>query len=148
MSAADLKALEARVQAAEERVEECVAQNAAQDAKIGALRDKPAPPNPPAAAARPPAAARRQLSSATGDETEFAITGRKATLSFNSRTPDLTDGVSVTEQLKDGLATRAGARERERGARVASEVCGHGAAVASVASEQRFRRRHHPRRLR
>ena len=90
VSATDLKALEARVQAAEERVEECVAQNAAQDAKIGALRDKPAPPNPPAAAARPPAAARRQLSSATGDETEFAITGRKATLSFNSRTPDLT----------------------------------------------------------
>ncbi|EOD17451.1 hypothetical protein EMIHUDRAFT_102676 [Emiliania huxleyi CCMP1516] len=90
VSAADHKALEARVQAAEERVEECVAQNAAQDAKIGALRDKPAPPNPPAAAARPPAAARRQLSSATGDETEFAITGRKATLSFNSRTPDLT----------------------------------------------------------
>jgi len=83
VSAEDLKALE-------ERVEEYEARLAAQDAKIGALRDKPAPPNPPAAAARPPAAARRQLSSATGDETEFAITGRKATLSFNSRTPDLT----------------------------------------------------------
>ena len=77
VSAADLKALEARVQAAEERVEECVAQNAAQDAKIGSLRDKPAPPNPPAAAARPPAAARRQLSSATGDETEVATRGGK-----------------------------------------------------------------------
>mmetsp|Transcript_43531 Transcript_43531/g.141231 ORF Transcript_43531/g.141231 Transcript_43531/m.141231 type:complete len:379 (-) Transcript_43531:172-1308(-) len=83
VSAADLKALEARVEA-------CEAHNEAQDAKIGALRDKPAPPNPAAAAARPPAAARRQLSSATGDETEVAITGRKATLSFNSRTPDVT----------------------------------------------------------
>ncbi|EOD39058.1 hypothetical protein EMIHUDRAFT_466741 [Emiliania huxleyi CCMP1516] len=83
VSAADLEALEARVGACEKGL-------AAQDAEIGALRDKLAPPNPPAAAARPPAAARRQLSSATGDETEFAITGRKATLSFNSRTPDLT----------------------------------------------------------
>ena len=83
VSAADLKALEARVGACEKGL-------AAQDAKIGALRDKPAPPNPPAAAARPPAAARRQLSSATGDETEFAITERKATLSFNSRTPNVT----------------------------------------------------------
>ena len=82
VSAAGFKALETRVEA-------CKKGLAAQDAKIGALRDKPTPPNPPATA-RPPAAARRQLSSATGDETEIAITGRKATLSFNSRTPDLT----------------------------------------------------------